>query len=150
MSETDLQHERSDALEAGHETSDLQPGRIVLFAVGILIAMGFAVIVTSFFIHYRATQQAKQEIPLPRLAKEREVMPQPRLEVHAPEGLRELRAGEERTLKSYGWVDKEAGIVRIPVDRAMDILANRELPVRPQAGTQAAGNQNRRSDGAAK
>ncbi len=141
MPETDLHHERSDALEAGHETTDLQPGRIALFAVGLLIATGFAVIVTFFFIHYRATQQAQQQIPLPRLAKEREVMPQPRLEVHAPEGLRELRAGEERTLSSYGWVDKEAGIVRIPVDRAMDILANRGLPARPQAGTQAAGKQ---------
>jgi hypothetical protein len=35
-----------------------------------------------------------------------------------------------RRLSSYGWVDREAGIVRIPIDRAMDLLAERGLPAR--------------------
>ena len=41
---------------------------------------------------------------------------------------------EEQTLNSYGWVDQQAGVVRIPIDRAMDLLAQRGLPTRPQAG----------------
>lgn len=31
-------------------------------------------------------------------------------------------------LNGYGWSDKQAGIVHIPIDRAMDILAERGLP----------------------
>ena len=39
---------------------------------------------------------------------------------------------EEKTLYSYGWVDEKAGTVRIPIERAMDLLVQRGLPVRPQ------------------
>jgi hypothetical protein len=39
---------------------------------------------------------------------------------------------EEKSLYSYGWVDEKAGIVRIPIERAMDLLVQRGLPVRPQ------------------
>ena len=28
-------------------------------------------------------------------------------------------------LDNYGWVDKSAGVVRIPIDRAIDLLAVR-------------------------
>lgn len=38
-----------------------------------------------------------------------------------PEDLKALRAQETQILTSYGWVDKEAGIVRIPIDKAMDL-----------------------------
>jgi hypothetical protein len=43
-----------------------------------------------------------------------------------------MRAAEDAALDSYGWVDKDAGIVRIPVDRAMEILAKKGLPSRKQ------------------
>ena len=59
-------------------------------------------------------------------------MPEPRLQVDAPNELRQMRAAEEAALNSYGWVDKEAGVVKIPVDRAMEILAEERL-----AGTKA-------------
>ena len=42
---------------------------------------------------------------------------------------------EEAALNSYGWVDKDAGIVKIPVDRAMEILAKKGLPARKQRET---------------
>ena len=35
-----------------------------------------------------------------------------------------------RLLNSYGWVDPKAGVVRIPIDRAMDLLLQKGLPVR--------------------
>jgi cytochrome c5 len=42
--------------------------------------------------------------------------------------LREMRAAEDAALNSYGWVDTRAGIVRIPIDRAIEMLAARGLP----------------------
>jgi len=42
--------------------------------------------------------------------------------------LLEMRAAEDAALHSYGWVDRRAGIVRIPIDRAMELVAKRGLP----------------------
>jgi len=53
----------------------------------------------------------------------------------APElELRQLRAEEERILGHYGWVNEEGGIARIPVERAMAILAERGLGAVKPAG----------------
>ncbi len=41
---------------------------------------------------------------------------------------RDLLKQEER-LNSYGWVDKEAGVARIPIERAMDLIVQRGMPV---------------------
>ena len=41
----------------------------------------------------------------------------------------------ERGLGSYDWVDQKNGVVRIPIDRAMDLVAQRGLPVVSQSAT---------------
>lgn len=47
----------------------------------------------------------------------------------AEQKLRELQANEERHMTTYGWIDKPAGVVRIPVSRAKEmILKEREKP----------------------
>jgi hypothetical protein len=40
--------------------------------------------------------------------------------------LRETRTQQERTLSQYGVIDKEEGVYRIPIDRAMDVVATEE------------------------
>jgi hypothetical protein len=60
--------------------------------------------------------------------------PQPRLEADETTEINAFRLQEEQTLNSYGWVDQPAGVVRIPIDRAMALVAQRGLPTRPQAG----------------
>jgi len=42
---------------------------------------------------------------------------------------------EEQKLASYDWVDQKAGTLRIPIDRAMDLVAQRGLPVRTHEAT---------------
>jgi hypothetical protein len=54
----------------------------------------------------------------------------PRLQISPAVDLKNFRAGEEAELNSYGWIDRTAGVVRIPVERAMDLLLQRGLPVR--------------------
>lgn len=130
MEQEDRYREPSMAPSDAYERSDLNPRWVVAFGIGIVVATALAVLITAGMIYYRATQHSKRELPLPRLAREREINPQPRLEVDAPKQLREMRAGEDARLSSYGWVDKDADIVRIPIDRAMDILASKGLPAR--------------------
>jgi hypothetical protein len=73
---------------------------------------------------YATRDQFKQEI--------QGEFPQPRLEEDERGELNAVRLGEEETLNSYGWVDEKAGVVRIPITRAMELVAQRGLPVLPK------------------
>jgi hypothetical protein len=56
--------------------------------------------------------------------------PDPRLENDERNQLNQIRLNEEETLNSYGWIDEKSKTVRIPIERAMDLVAQRGLPVR--------------------
>ena len=60
--------------------------------------------------------------------------PTPQLETDERGQLNKIRLNEEQTLSTYGYVDQSAGTVRIPIERAMDLIVQRGLPVRAQAG----------------
>jgi hypothetical protein len=62
--------------------------------------------------------------------------PDPRLETDERTQLNSIRIAEEQKLNSYGWVDEKAGTMHIPIERAMELLAQRGLPLRPQSGAQ--------------
>lgn len=49
--------------------------------------------------------------------------PGPRLQTHPEEELRELRRNEDEILTGYAWVDESAGVARVPIERAMELLA---------------------------
>ena len=64
--------------------------------------------------------------------------PAPRLEANPVEPRVRMRAEEDWVLQSYGWVDERAGMARIPIDRAMDLMAERGLPAsKPMAAAPA-------------
>lgn len=54
----------------------------------------------------------------------------PSLLVREPMNLKKFRDEEEHLMTSYGWVDQNAGVVRLPIDRAKALLLERGLPVR--------------------
>ena len=58
--------------------------------------------------------------------------PFPRLQVSPPLDLQAFRAREEAELNNYGWVNRTAGIVSIPIERAMDLVLKEGLPARTQ------------------
>ena len=64
--------------------------------------------------------------------------PQPQLQANAAADLVKIQAGEEEILSSYGWVDRNAGVVRMPIDRAMQRIAERGVPVWPAPPPQPA------------
>ena len=67
----------------------------------------------------------------------RRLPPMPRLQSAPITDLKDMRAAEEQILNGYGWVDQANGVVRIPIDRAIDLLAQRGLPTRPQTEQQS-------------
>jgi hypothetical protein len=54
--------------------------------------------------------------------------PEPRLQIDPQQDLAALRQQEQQRLSGYGWVDRERGLARIPVERAMEDIARRGLP----------------------
>jgi hypothetical protein len=119
--------------EVSHERSDVD--------IRAILGFGAALILTAIVIHLglywmlehyeeRSTRTAPA-VSAPYAAEEQ--IPPPRLEISPRRNLAEMRAAEERELTTYGWADKEKQAVRIPIDRAMELLAQRGLPARKQA-----------------
>jgi hypothetical protein len=69
--------------------------------------------------------------------------PEPRLLTKPGADLAAMRAEEDQILNSYGWIDRERGIVRLPIGRAITLLAQKGLPTRSEAGD---GGRTRRPD----
>ena len=76
----------------------------------------------------REARQLPAEYPL--AAGREQLPPEPRLQVNPRDDLRELREREDQVLHSYGWVDRNAGVVRIPIEEAMKLTVQRGLPAR--------------------
>ena len=83
----------------------------------------------------RALETGEQRYPLARQADR--LPPTPRLQQFPRNDLYEFRLGEQEFLESYGWMNKEAGIVHIPIDDAMRVLVERGLPSRQPVEGQA-------------
>ena len=63
----------------------------------------------------------------------------PKLQVSPPLDLEQFRAREESEMNSYGWINRTAGVVRVPIDRAMELVLREGLPVRTNARDHLAG-----------
>jgi hypothetical protein len=63
----------------------------------------------------------------------------PHLQIAPAEDLKRLREREEVQLTTYGWINRTAGVVRIPVEQAMELVLKRGLPVRQEGGSNQLG-----------
>jgi hypothetical protein len=143
---------------AGHgdyERQDISAKAIIYF----LVILGVGVILSHFFLagvydvldkRERASQpavsplatnvptdtrQLPEQFRGPKGYEEylKQNFPAPQLETDERTQLNGVVLSQEDTLNSYGWIDQQAGTVHIPIERAMDLLAQRGLPVADQA-----------------
>ena len=133
--------------EVEFEREDLAPKPIFIFLITLTAICVLVYFVLRGMYSYLDTYESRHQPPQgplapPTRADTRTVtpgditnFPQPRLETTERQEINGLRLQEEKTLNSYGWVDQQAGVVHIPIDRAMQLLAQRGLPTRPQVGT---------------
>lgn len=132
--------------DAGFEHEDLGTRPIIGFILSLVIA-GILIyyIVWGVFHFLDAFDKKNQQVrtPLvqvesnPREVQDQQVQqfPEPRLEQNERTELNGFRLQEEQRLNSYGWVDEKAGIAHIPIEQAMQLIAQRGLPTTPQTGT---------------
>lgn len=128
------------AIDAGHEDDSVRSRLLwitgVAFAVILVIAMVAIYVLQPLMV---ASQEADYPPGNP-LAQSygRVEPPAPRLQVDPALDIFEHRKAEEQVLTSYGWVDEKAGVVRIPIERAMALLAERGIAAPAGQGAGAA------------
>ena len=142
-------HSNGKSSEATYEHSDVSIRGIVLFTVSLVVATAIVMVLMAWmFLDFeeRAATAEAAEIPRTRVSDPRpEHPPEPvlqgapgsRFELQDPVvEMEDWRRQERRLIEGTGWVDRNEGIVRIPVERAKALLLERGLPVRerPAAG----------------
>jgi hypothetical protein len=147
----DPKHSTTPA-HGGFEHQDLAPRGILYFLLGLGIATVLCLFGLSglfeYLDHRSKTSQPEVNPLITNVPTDtrhvapgypQSTFPSPKLEEDERGQLNGIRMNEEKTLYSYGWVDEKSGTVRIPIERAMDLIVQRGLPVRPQgAGSEAA------------
>jgi hypothetical protein len=78
-------------------------------------------------------REAVTTIDFPLAVGETRTPPGPQLQTRPRDEMHALRARDIETLSSYGWVNRELGVVRIPIDVAMRLTLERGLPSRADA-----------------
>jgi hypothetical protein len=126
------------AKAAGFEPTDVSAGSMLKWAIGLLVLM-FGSMLTMLILYFvlggstRPGRSARtQEL---RLA------PWPRLQANPIKDLRDFEREQQELASQYAWVDPGRGRVRIPVDRAMALVAEQGLPEWPQAVSFRGGGQ---------
>lgn len=145
-----------------YERRDITPKGILYFLIGLAVAIAIVSFVVVGVYRYLDKHFAAEQSPVSPLVTNAPVdtrslpaeyktdsesadyekylhknFPEPQLETNERTELNKIRFREEDTLSTYDYVDKSAGVVRIPIDRAMDLLVQRGLPVRQQPGNAA-------------
>ena len=92
---------------------------------GILVGMiAFILIAGALLSGFFLTGGSIVTTPAPTL-----LPPEPRLQANPAQDFQALHATQEAELNIYGWIDRENGVVHIPIDRAMELIAHSNLPV---------------------
>ena len=136
-----------------YERRDIGVAAVLYFLAGLAVAMVIVYFVVNGIFWYLDKRFEAKQPPVSPLVKNvpsdtrrippqfnedyakylQQSFPEPQLELNERTELNGERLREENTLNTYGYVDKNAGIVRIPIDRAMELLAQKGLPVRNQS-----------------
>jgi hypothetical protein len=116
---------------AAYEHTDASVWTIVKFGVWLAIA-AVIIHVGLGFMYAMFIERAKTtEREFPMATSEPALPPAPRLQQFPRNEMYQLRLEEDQKLHSYGWVNKDAGTVRIPIDDAMRLTVQRGLQSRP-------------------
>jgi hypothetical protein len=102
--------------------------------LGLGMALAYGAITGMWRSFEKSARQSDAQIlrnaPPGSAAAMQPYFPLPREQPNPVVDLQTLRTSEEAELNSYGWIDKTAGVVRIPIDRAIDIML-----AKPQGGS---------------
>jgi len=129
-----------------YETRDIKLRPLVVFIAGLAVVGVVVYLVVFLMLRLFSGQAAREDARVApsstasrpaSAAGEERLPPEPRIQVNAAADMEALRRQEASVLTTYGWVDRQAGIVRIPIDVAITQILEEGLPVRRPATTSA-------------
>jgi hypothetical protein len=111
--------------EHKHETTDLDTRWVLYFGIGLVIAgvVIQAVVWWMYRTFEESTSSVREKPSLVDVGPSRP--PEPRLQIVPEVDYATQLQREMEVLSKYEWVDRQSGIARIPIERAMEILAQR-------------------------
>ena len=118
--------------DARYETRDVSPGLVAKFGV-VLVVLSVATAAGGLVLfRILAARDAERDRVATAYERggDRGLPPEPRLQTSPYADFERIVVEQRKLLDAYGWVDERAGVVRIPIDRAMELLAARGLPHR--------------------
>jgi hypothetical protein len=121
-----------DNVEVVHEESDVNVGAILRYGAGLFLIAAVAHLFLWWFlgVYERQNEQTRtQAYPMASSQQDR-LPPTPRFQENPQQELQELFARQKALLEGYSWANKEAGVVRIPIEDAMRLVVERGLPAR--------------------
>jgi hypothetical protein len=115
----------------GYETRDVDT-HFIHIVVWLLVVLTLGGLGVSWYVVRIMSDREMRNPPVvsPLAQSLPEQPPEPRLQNIPAADLQKVRMTEQGILHNYAWIDEKSGIVRIPIDRAMDLVAERGLPVR--------------------
>jgi hypothetical protein len=119
---------------AGYERTDAVAWATVRAGLYILAVMFLTAAVLVPVYRYLGRREKAAQEPAATVLGPAARAPEPafpRLVTSEPAALAAFRAQEDELLTSYGWVEKDRGIARMPIAEAMKIVAARGLPSFP-------------------
>ena len=116
------------SLQAKHETSDVRSMPLVYSALALAAAVALVCVFLIWFFDRLEVRAERHDPKLSPLVGDQTPPVGPRLQEQPANDLARMRAAEDRALDRYRWIDKERGVVQLPIDRAMDLLLEQGLP----------------------
>jgi hypothetical protein len=108
-----------------HERTDMDPKYVAYFAV-VLIVAGLLIHFGLWWMFRQLEREQAQRQRQPVVIQVPNQPPQPRLQINPQGDLEELRRQEAEILSTYQWIDRDKGVVRIPINRAMELFIERQ------------------------
>jgi hypothetical protein len=125
MSDTELPK------STGYEASDVDPRRLLLWVAGLVAVLVLSAVASVLLFDALARRAERLDPKFSPLAPlQNPPPPEPRLLQNEPDDLATVRKEEDQLLHSYDWIDKDHGVVRIPIERALELLSKEGLPSR--------------------
>ena len=117
--------------ETLHEENTIQLAPVLIFAIVMIVVSAATFLTVKIIEHAFAINWTRSEVPVSPLAQP-QMPPPPLLQVSPGRDLRELGEETNTVLNNYRWIDQQNGVVGIPIEEAISILAKRGLPSRDQ------------------
>ena len=119
----------TESSQPDHERKDVDVTSLFTIVLTLFVSCAVIFLVVTIMIRsFSTAEPPKTAVQANLPAPHSEEFSGPRLEVKPGASLADLHAAEAADLNSYGWIDRTAGKVRIPIDRAMQLILQRGLP----------------------